>query len=359
MKELPIDFGTSGYTIHIDSGILTRLPSYLEATDAWVVITDEVVDRIYGRQLTARWSQNVVHTIVLPRGEAAKNLQTVEAVLARMLDLGATRHSRVLALGGGVVGDVAGFCASIYMRGIPYVQVPTTLLAQVDSSVGGKTGVNLPQGKNTVGSFYQPQGVYIDIKTLDTLPRRHLISGLAEVIKYGVIYDYAFLGYLSNNFEDILRLERSAITKIITRCCEIKAQVVAEDEKEQGVRKILNYGHTIAHGIETATGYGQYTHGEAVLVGMHTEALMARKLGLIDDEYYQEIATLIHRTGVDLHLHESWLGRLLDSMQSDKKNRGGKIAFILPSNKGETTEVLMTREEVSPFLQALGTDSSS
>lgn len=350
MKKLFIDLGPHSYTIHIASDILNDVPSCLEPADIWILITDELVDRLYGRKLVGNWSEAKVHTIVLPGGEDAKNLQTVETVLSRMLNLRATRHSKILALGGGVVGDIAGFCASTYMRGIPYVQVPTTLLAQVDSSVGGKTGVNLSQGKNTVGSFHQPQEVFIDVKTLATLSRRQLISGMAEVIKYGVIYDYAFLGYLRGRFGDILGLEEKAITKTITRCCEIKAQVVAEDEKDRGMRKILNYGHTIAHALEITAGYGQYTHGEAVLIGMHTEALFAKKLGLIDEEYYREIAYLIQQTGFGLHLVESWHGDLIDNMQKDKKNKGDQISFVLPSNKGEVTEILMTKEEVALLL---------
>ncbi len=353
MKRLPINLEPRGYTIHIASGILTSISSHLEGADAWIVITDETVDSLYGQKLVKDWNHDEAHTIVLPPGENAKNLKTVEVVLNRMLDLGVTRSSGILALGGGVVGDVAGFCASVYMRGIPYVQVPTTLLAQVDSSVGGKTGVNLPQGKNAVGSFYQPQGVYIDVKTLATLPMRHLISGLAEVIKYGVIYDYEFLGYLQQHFDDILRLEEDAATKIITRCCEIKAQIVAEDEKEEGIRKILNYGHTVGHALEIAAGYGQYTHGEAVLIGMLVEARMSKELGLIDIEYYQEIVTLIQRTGFELYFDANWRESLLDNMKKDKKNRGGKISFILPSRKGEVTEILMAKEEVARFLQAL------
>jgi 3-dehydroquinate synthase len=353
MEILHIDLGSHSYTIHIDSGLLTNLPSYLGSAEAWVVITDEVVDGLYGQELVENWNHNRVHKIVLPAGEETKNLQTVEEILRKMLNFGVTRRSRVLALGGGVVGDLAGFCASIYMRGISYIQVPTTLLAQVDSSVGGKTGVNLPQGKNLVGSFYQPQGVFIDIKTLGTLPRRHLISGMAEVIKYGIIYDYAFLGYLHRHFEDILSLEEKSIKKVITRCCEIKAQVVAEDEKEEGIRKILNYGHTIGHALEIATEYQHYTHGEAVLKGMYVEALMARELGLIDPAYYNEISALIQETGVGLNLDELLHKNLINSMQKDKKNRGGNISFVLPCNKGETAEVLMTKEEVSHLLQKL------
>lgn len=353
METLHIDLGPHDYTIHIDSGLLANVPSYLGFADAWVVITDDTVDGLYVRDLLRNWSHNKVHKIVLPAGEESKNLQMVEEIVRKMLDFGITRKSSVLALGGGVVGDVAGFCASIYMRGISYIQVPTTLLSQVDSSVGGKTGVNLPQGKNTVGSFYQPQGVFIDIATLGTLPRRHLISGMAEVIKYGVICDYAFLCYLRSHFTDLLNLEETALKKVITRCCELKARVVVEDEKEEGMRKILNYGHTIGHALEIATGYQQYTHGEAVLIGMHIEALLAQKLGLIDQGYCNEIQALIGETGINLQLEATLLRGLSESMMKDKKNRDGRISFLLPSNKGEATEVLLTKEEVSGLTQGL------
>ena len=353
METLQIDLGSRGYTIYIDRGLLTNLPLYLGPADAWVVITDETVDNLYGRDLLRNWKHNKVHKIVIPAGEESKNLHMVEAILRRMLDSGITRSSCVLALGGGVVGDLAGFCASIYMRGISYIQVPTTLLAQVDSSVGGKTAVNLPHGKNMVGSFYQPQGVFIDTHTLGTLPKRQLISGMAEVIKYGVICDYAFLGYLRRNFTDILGLEEKALKKVITRCCEIKARVVAEDEKEEGMRKILNYGHTIGHALEIATRYQQYTHGEAILIGMHVEALLARKLGLIDQEYCSEILALIQETGINLQLKDTLLEGLIENMMGDKKNRAGKISFILPSNKGETIEMLLTKKEASGLIQDL------
>ncbi|MCK9526451.1 MAG: 3-dehydroquinate synthase [Limnochordia bacterium] len=353
MEMLQINLQARSYPIYIGQGLITDLPAHLSPRDSWVLISDEIVDSLYGQRLVERWGGPSIHRIILPVGERAKTLQEVERIVGEMLALGVTRSSGILALGGGVVGDVAGFCASIYMRGIPYVQVPTTLLAQVDSSIGGKTGVNMPQAKNIMGSFYQPQAVFMDTDSLHTLPRRHLISGLAEVIKYGVIYDYGFLSYLHDHFAAILNLEEATISKVITRCCEIKAEIVAEDEKDEGIRRILNHGHTIGHALEAATEFQQYTHGEAVLIGMQIEALMARELGLLDQGYCGEILTLIERTGMGFKLEDSLLGCLLDHMTKDKKNRGGKVSFVLPSKKGETTEVFLTRQEAGALLERL------
>lgn len=332
--------------ISIDRGLLGNLQDFLGEGDRWVIVTDENVDVLYGQKLMQLLKDRKVEKIVIPSGEGSKNLQTVEYLLKTMLEYGLTRRSKVIALGGGVVGDIAGFCASIYMRGIPFIQVPTTLLAQVDSSVGGKTGVNMPQGKNIVGSFYQPQTVVIDVETLSTLSKRELISGIGEVIKYGIIYDYNFLEYINKNLSKLFALEEEVIIKVIKRCCEIKAEVVSKDEKEEGLRKILNYGHTIGHALETATHYKNYTHGEAVLIGMYYEALMAKKLGYIDESYYKQISETIRKTGISLEIYRTPLPVLIDCMMKDKKNKDGKISFILPEGKGKVTEVLLTREEI-------------
>ncbi|SNS81372.1 3-dehydroquinate synthase [Anaerovirgula multivorans] len=346
MERLFIDLNDNSYMISIDRGLLGNLQDFLGEGDRWVIVTDENVDVLYGQKLMQLLKDRKVEKIVIPSGEGSKNLQTVEYLLKTMLEYGLTRRSKVIALGGGVVGDIAGFCASIYMRGIPFIQVPTTLLAQVDSSVGGKTGVNMPQGKNIVGSFYQPQTVVIDVETLSTLSKRELISGIGEVIKYGIIYDYNFLEYINKNLSKLFALEEEVIIKVIKRCCEIKAEVVSKDEKEEGLRKILNYGHTIGHALETATHYKNYTHGEAVLIGMYYEALMAKKLGYIDESYYKQISETIRKTGISLEIYRTPLPVLIDCMMKDKKNKDGKISFILPEGKGKVTEVLLTREEI-------------
>ena len=355
IQTLEINLGTRRYPIRIGQGILAGLSSCLDSRAVWVLITDETVDEFYGKELVAKWKGSTIHPIILPPGEGTKTFHQVETIVSRMLDLNVTRDSGIIALGGGVVGDVAGFCASIYLRGIAYVQVPTTLLAQVDSSVGGKTGVNLPQGKNTVGSFYQPEAVVIDTETLSTLPRRHLISGLAEVIKYGVILDYDFLTYLQRNIGEILSLQPGVIEDVITRCCALKAEIVIADEREGGLRKVLNYGHTIAHALEAVTAYDTYTHGEAVLIGMQFEAQMARELGLIKPDYLNEIQSLIQASGFDprLDLTADLLEGLLGKMTQDKKNRGDTISFILPAGEGRTEEALLTKKEARGLLQRL------
>lgn len=346
MERLLIDLGTDSYEIHIGSYILANLKEYLGQADRWVIITDENVEKLYGHKVLASFENQKVERISFSPGEEYKNLKTVENILDQMLALGLTRKSKVIALGGGVVGDIAGFCASLYMRGIPFIQVPTTLLAQVDSSVGGKTGVNLSQGKNSAGSFYQPEAVVIDIKTLQTLPKRELISGLAEVVKYGIIYDYDLLRYLTHYFDRILNLDENVVREVVKKCCSIKAKVVAADEKEKGLRKILNHGHTIGHSLEIITEYGEYTHGEAVLIGMYYEAKLAKELRMIDERYFQEIVTLLKKTNFPLEISRNMWLKLPSGMLKDKKNIDHQISFILPCAKGKVTEVLLTQEEV-------------
>ncbi len=357
METLGIDLGTRSYSIYVGQGLLQTLSSYLASRDTWVLITDDIVDRLYGERLIGEWKDSTMYRIVLPAGEDTKTLTRVEETIESMLNLGVTRSSGIIALGGGVVGDVAGFCASIYMRGIAYAQVPTTLLAQVDSSVGGKTAVNMPQGKNAVGSFYQPEVVVIDTTTLRTLPHRQLISGLAEVMKYGVIADYEFLTYLQEHLGAILALEDQVLERIVTRCCGIKAEIVAADEREAGLRRVLNYGHTVAHALEAVTKYGTYTHGEAVLIGMYLEAQMARKLGLLGHDDCSEILDLIQRLGseveLEFKLEHSLLSNMVFMMGKDKKNRDGKIAFVLPIGAGQTREVLLTNKEAQSLLECL------
>lgn len=353
MERLLIDLEEKSYFIHIDMNLLDSIENYCGKGDKFAIITDENVDKLYGNKILTLLKDKEVYKIVLPSGEGSKNLKTVEGVLNTILDYGLTRKSIIIALGGGVVGDIAGFCASIYMRGIDFIQVPTTLLSQVDSSVGGKTGVNMTKGKNIVGSFYQPKVVVIDLNFLKTLPRRELISGIGEVIKYGIIYDYEFLKYVNAGLQEVYQLDENVMKKVIKRCCEIKSEIVSKDEKEEGLRKILNYGHTIGHGLEAATDYKKFTHGEAVLIGIYYEALMAKQLGYIDEFYFCEIATIIKNTGVPLEEHEiPWI-KAIDYMLKDKKNKDGKISFILPRDKGKVLEILLTVEEIKNILQTL------
>lgn len=345
MEKILIDLDKDSYHIDIGAGLLKSVEGYIGKADKVMIVTDRNVDKFYGETLTKNLKLENYKYILEP-GEESKTLANVEKILSQMLELNFTRKSKIIALGGGVVGDIAGFTASIYMRGISFLQVPTSLLSQVDSSVGGKTGVNLPGGKNMVGSFYQPQEVLIDTHSLKTLPRREIISGLGEIIKYGVIWDYQFLDQLEGQIEDILNLEEEVLKNTISKCCKIKAEIVSKDEKEEGLRKILNFGHTIGHAIETLTNYSLYTHGEAVLIGMYYEASMAKTFGLIDEEYLQKIERIIRSLDIDLDKSKYSKEDLLDNMMKDKKNKDGKISFILPRGKGKVEEMLLDRGEV-------------
>jgi 3-dehydroquinate synthase len=274
--------------------------------------------------------------VIVPDGEEYKNLLWVQNIYEELLKAKLDRKSALIALGGGVIGDITGFAASTYMRGIDFIQVPTTLLAQVDSSVGGKTGVNHALGKNMIGTFWQPRLVWVDIATLETLPRREFLSGLAEVIKYGVIWDDVLFSFLEKNRDKVLRLDRSSLAHIISRSCEIKSEVVSKDERESGLRAILNYGHTIGHAIETATGYTKFLHGEAVAIGMCAEAVLSQSLGFIDREQVDRIRGLVSAYGLPVEMPaETDMDSLFESMTLDKKAVSGELKFILPEKIGK------------------------
>lgn len=346
MEKILIDLDIDSYYIYIGKRFLNYIDDYIGNIDKVMIVTDENVDSFYGEIITENLKEET-HKFIIESGESSKTLSTVERILSKMLELNFTRNSKIIALGGGVVGDIAGFVASIYMRGISFLQIPTTLLAQIDSSVGGKTGVNLPNGKNMIGSFYQAELVLIDTDTLKTLPRREIISGLGEIIKYGLIWDYEFLNYIENNLNDILNLKEDILKNIICKCCKIKAEIVSKDEKELGLRKILNYGHTIGHALETASSYKRYSHGEAILIGMYYEGIMAKKLDLIGDDYLLKIQRIIESLDIDLDISVYPKELLLDNMMGDKKNKEGKISFIFPNGKASVKEVLLDRSEVN------------
>ena len=353
MEKLLIDLGPQSYYIYINGDLNITLGKYLKEGEKGVIITDDKLVSLYENKLREFSKGRKLQQIIIPQGEGSKNLRQVEAILKQMLELGLNRKSKLVAFGGGVVGDIAGFCASIYMRGLPFIQIPTSLLAQVDSSVGGKTGVNFGGGKNMVGSFYQPQAVLIDSNSLKTLDRRELISGIGEVIKYGVIYDYDFLDFIGDNLGKILNLDESILKIVIKRCCEIKAEIVSRDERETGLRKILNFGHTLGHGIESVSSYKKYNHGEAVIIGMYYESLMANKLAYIKDDYCNKILSILRKTGIFLDIKELPLQNLLTSMTRDKKNQGGDISFILPRGRGKVKEKLLSPEEAGKILKAI------
>jgi 3-dehydroquinate synthase len=274
---------------------------------------------------------------VLPAGESTKSLEQASRLYDELVKIKADRHTLIVGLGGGVIGDLAGFVAATFARGLPLIMVPTTLLAQVDSSVGGKVGINHPDAKNIIGAFHQPAGVWIDTKSLSTLPTRELRCGLAEAVKYGVILDAEFFAILEQIAEDILRREHGALERVILRCCQLKAEVVTQDEREEtGLRAMLNFGHTVGHAIEATAGYdGRYKHGEAVAVGMVAECRLAERLGWIKGNVTDPLVRLLERFGLPTRAPELDANHLIDAMSRDKKNRRGKIRFVLPRSLGK------------------------
>jgi 3-dehydroquinate synthase len=336
VHTLQVDVGHSRYPIMIGAGLLANrklLGGYIHGRDL-LIVTNTTVARLYLAKLTDSLAGRRVAECVLPDGEQHKTLQTAARVFDALVDGKMNRDATVLALGGGVVGDVAGFAAACYQRGVGYVQIPTTLLAQVDSSVGGKTGVNHPGGKNLIGAFYQPLAVIADTDTLATLPDRELRAGLAEVIKYGCVWDPLLFGWLDDNMPRLLARDVDALTYSIARSCEIKATVVAQDERERDLRAILNFGHTFGHAIEAATAYETYLHGEAVGLGMLIAADLSHRLGLIDGTVTDRVRGLLERAGLPTEAPRVGAARVLELMQMDKKVLGGSVRLVLLEELG-------------------------
>ena len=343
MTSVHIDLGERSYPIVIAEDLVQQSGTWqaLPKAAAAVIVTNDVVAPLYlaklRQALNALYPQ--VHEVVLPDGEAHKDWQTLNLIFDGLLTHGCDRKTVLFALGGGVVGDMTGFAAASYMRGVPFVQVPTTLLSQVDSSVGGKTAINHPLGKNMIGAFYQPQLVVCDLATLDSLPGRELSAGLAEVIKYGPIADMAFFSWLELNMDALLRRDRAALAHAVQRSVEIKAWVVGQDEKESGLRAILNFGHTFGHAMEAGMGYGNWLHGEGVAAGMVMAAELSRKLGMVDDEFVARLRTLIERAGLPVRGaiidKQDNAGRYLELMRVDKKSEAGEIRFVLIDGPGK------------------------
>jgi shikimate kinase/3-dehydroquinate synthase len=330
---LHVELGERSYPIMIGRNLLqdADLMAQCIAGKRVVVITNTVVAPLYLETLTSTLQRagKQVSNIVLPDGEEEKNWASLMLIFDALLREKCDRHTTLVALGGGVIGDLTGYAAASYMRGIPFVQVPTTLLAQVDSSVGGKTGINHPLGKNMIGAFYQPQAVIADTDTLQTLPARELSAGLAEVIKYGPITDAAFFDWIEANIEKLRANDSGTMTYAIQRSCEIKASVVQQDEREGGLRAILNFGHTFGHAIESGLGYGKWLHGEAVGCGMVMAADLSQRLGYIDNTARERIKAVIAAAGLPVEAPDLGQARWLELMQVDKKNEGGEIKFIL------------------------------
>jgi len=330
---VPVDTGSKHYDILIGSGLLDAPASWqgLPRAAQALIVSNTAVAPLYAERLRQALAAHygTVALLELPDGEQFKDWVTLNRVFDRLLGDGSDRNTVLFALGGGVVGDLTGFAAACYMRGVPFVQVPTTLLAQVDSSVGGKTAINHPAGKNMIGAFHQPQRVVCDLDTLRTLPQRELCAGLAEVIKYGPVADDEFLAWIEAHLDALLARDVPSLAYAVRRSCEIKAWVVGLDERESGLRAILNFGHTFGHAIEAGLGYGQWLHGEAVACGMIMAADLSARLGLIDAAFAQRLAALIGRAGLPMRGPALGAERYLELMRVDKKSQGGEIRFVL------------------------------
>ena len=331
------DSGDRSYPIHIGAGLLERpelYRPYLGGGSA-AIVTNDVVAPLYLSKLKQALQGVRVIEILVADGEGAKDWPTLEKILDALLAARCGRDTLLVALGGGVVGDLAGFAAAVYQRGIPFLQVPTTLLAQVDSSVGGKTAINHARGKNMIGAFHQPRAVISDVATLDTLPDRELRAGLAEVIKHALALDLAFVEWLEGNIQDVLNRERLALAYVVKRCCELKARIVAADERESGVRALLNFGHTFGHAIEAAQGYGKWLHGEAVAAGMVCAAKLSQRACAFSPSDTQRLARLLAAAQLPIEPPRIPVERWLDLMARDKKVEGGALRFVLLEQLGQ------------------------
>jgi 3-dehydroquinate synthase len=337
-QTVPVSLGDRSYDIRIGSGLLDADESWtgLPKASTAVIVTNTTVGPLYAARLRAALDKHYprVLTIELPDGEAFKDSATLNLVYDGLLGAACDRKTVLFALGGGVIGDMTGFAAACYMRGVPFVQVPTTLLSQVDSSVGGKTAINHPLGKNMIGAFYQPVRVICDLDTLDTLPPRELSAGLAEVIKYGPIADAEFLDWIEANLPALMARDKAALAYAVQRSCEIKAAVVGSDERESGLRAILNFGHTFGHAIESGLGYGEWLHGEAVGCGMVMAADLSMRLGLMPAAFVDRVKAICERAGLPVVGPALGADRYLALMQVDKKTEGGEIRFVVIDRLG-------------------------
>ena len=358
MQTIEINLGARAYPIHIGRGLLEQAHYFNQHLrgGAVAVVTDETVAPLYLERLHTALDGATVTDIVLPAGEEYKTLATLEHICTRLLEANVGRDGTLIVLGGGVVGDTGGFAAASYQRGIDFIQVPTTLLAQVDSSVGGKTGVNHALGKNMIGAFYQPRAVVSDLNALDSLPARHFSAGVAEIIKYGLILDGEFFVWLERNIDALMARDEAALTHVIVRSCEIKAQVVAQDELESGGhRMLLNLGHTFGHALEAAMSYGEWLHGEAVGCGLLLAAALSHDLGYLGDTEVERIAALLERAKLPREIPPQLNpDQMLDLMARDKKNVTGKQRLILLEKIGSAfIEDTVTREKIGAFLTAV------
>ncbi|MEZ0232775.1 MAG: 3-dehydroquinate synthase [Methylophilaceae bacterium] len=359
MQTLHVSLGERSYPIHIGEHLLGQaqliLPHLKRKQVA--IVTNTIVAPLYLEKLAQplRDAGVSVIAIILPDGEAYKNSDTLNLIYDALLKNRCERSTTIIALGGGVIGDLAGYAAATYLRGVPFIQVPTTLLSQVDSSVGGKTGINHPLGKNMVGAFYQPQLVLADISTLNTLPARELSAGLAEVIKYGLIRDFPFFEWLELHMNELVSLDSAALSYAIYRSCENKAEVVAADERESGERALLNLGHTFGHAVENAMGYGVWLHGEAVAAGTMMAADLSRRMGWLNSEEYVRIGNILKAANLPIEAPDLGVERYLDLMGLDKKVVDGKIRFVLQQGIGKS--VVTSEYDVNLLKETLSLSS--
>ena len=340
MITVNVDLGERSYPIRIGADLIGRTDLFAPhiAGASVTIVTNETVEPLYGDALRAALAPlgKQVSTVVLPDGEAFKQWETLNRIFDALLSAQADRKTTLIALGGGVIGDMTGFAAACYMRGVPFIQVPTTLLSQVDSSVGGKTGINHPLGKNMIGAFFQPQAVIADIGALRTLPERELAAGIAEIIKTAAIADAAFFEWIEANVEALNRRDPAALAHAVKRSCELKASVVAADERESGLRAILNFGHTFGHAIEAGLGYGEWLHGEAVGCGMVMAADLSVRVGYLDDAVRKRLVAVIAAARLPTHAPALGDARYIELMKVDKKAEAGAIKFVLLKQLGDT-----------------------
>jgi len=357
LSSITVGLGERSYNILFGNDILVGIGGICRALNlgnSVAVVTNPTICALYGEQVRNSLAEAgfAAHPIEIPDGEEFKNIETLKGIYGHFIAAGLDRGSFVLALGGGVVGDIAGFAAATYLRGIPFVQVPTTLLAQVDSSVGGKTGINHEKGKNLIGAFYQPVSVVVDVATLDTLPRREYLSGIAEVVKYGVTLDGDLFDFIFGNVSRLLERDRSCLLKVIQRCCALKASIVAQDEKETGPRAVLNYGHSFGHAVETLTGYTEYSHGEAVAIGMAQAAKISEHRGYSGSMETERIVTLLENLGLPTRLPLFSTTAYKDALLRDKKVRDKGLSFVF--NKGIGDYRIDRVTDIMPLLKISG-----
>lgn len=344
MRNVRVDLPSNGYDILIGEGLDAEIASFFgEAgfSSQVLILSDTNVGKLYTEKIMELLKSvgKQPSILLVPAGESSKSLTEAERAYTKAIEVGLDRKSAIVALGGGVVGDLAGFIAATYMRGVPFVQIPTSLLAQVDSSVGGKVAVNHRLGKNMIGAFYQPKRVFIDLACLSTLPRRELSTGLGEIVKYGVIYDEALFLYLEEHAEEVLAMQLPAMEHLVVRSCEIKAEVVAQDEREMGLRAILNFGHTMGHAIEKETRYVRYNHGEAVAVGMMGAAYLSREMGMVGDAEVARIRGLLEKFSLPTRAEGCTEDGMYAAIFHDKKAVDGKIKWILMEGIGRVKTV--------------------